>query len=153
MCLCKTCLALCTTWLSPCFSFVPSFLLSATFIYPPPPGPLSSLCSLHFYDLQEFFTMWYLQSPLISLGLRWPPLEALALCSASPPLPRPKPNSRAHPPQRPLDRPLCPLLSPPLSTAAHRQSCTAPLPPRSLCPLLLPFTLSHLLLHPFYQTL
>lgn len=118
-----------------------------------------ALCSLHFYDLQEFFTMWYLQCPPISLGHRRPPLEALALCSVSPPLPRLKPSSTAHPLQRPLDSPLCPLLSLPLSTAARRRSCTAPLHPRSLCLPLLPFTLSSppllpycLILHPHAQT-
>lgn len=48
MCLSKTCLALCTTWLSPCFSLSPLLLL---FLPPLSLFPVSTLwppCSLHF---------------------------------------------------------------------------------------------------------
>lgn len=139
-----------TTWLSPCFSFCPPLSRSI-------PLPLVRslvLCSLHFYHLQEYFTMWYLQCPPINLGQRWLPLEVLALCSVSPPLPRLKPNSTVRPQPCPLDKPLCHLLFiPQLSTAAHRQSCTLPLHLHSLCLPLLPSTLSRPLQRPHYLIL
>lgn len=138
-----TCLALCTTWLSPCFSLCPPpscslwhfYLLSTLSPSPFPP---------FLYDLQVYFTTWFPQCPPISLGQRCPPLEASALCSVSPPLPPPKPSSTPLPNQPPHAWPPCPHLCPSRchrpSTAAHSRSCTALLLPRSPCPLHRPCT-------------
>lgn len=172
MCLSKTCLALCTTWLSPCFSLCPPssrslchlYLLSLPSCLRSPTLPLLPFL---LYDLQVYFITWYPQCPPISLGQRSPPLEVSALCSVSPPLPLPppKPSSTPLSNQPPRAWPLCPHLShspcPTASTAASSRSCIALLLPHSPCPLLHPCTVSRpppqhphtlTLCHPLDQT-